>query len=102
MRTSASGSRYLTGRLSNARVLVMENRDRNDDASHVLLIAEANKNWKGGAAREHGEATFGQSEGRGHGGHAAPTSVPPALMGFRPPPPDRLVCASCGVVGRAT
>ncbi len=41
-RTSAKGNRYLTGRLGNARVLVMENRDRQgpDDASHVLLLAE--------------------------------------------------------------
>lgn len=42
-RTSARGNAYLSGRLGSARVLVMPNRDRqgDDDASHVLMLAEA-------------------------------------------------------------
>lgn len=42
-RTSARGNAYLSGRLGAARVLVMPNRDRqgDDDASHVLMLAEA-------------------------------------------------------------
>jgi len=42
-RTSAKGNRYLTGRLGAARVLVMENRDRqgDDHPTHLLMLAEA-------------------------------------------------------------
>lgn len=41
-RTSARGNTYFTGFLGQARVLLMENRERKDDkdATHVLLIAE--------------------------------------------------------------
>ena len=41
--TSAEGNRYLTGRLGAARVLVMENRDKQgeDDSTHLLMLAEA-------------------------------------------------------------
>jgi hypothetical protein len=42
-KTSASGRRYLMGRLGGLRVLVFENRDRQaeGDATHVLLLAQA-------------------------------------------------------------
>lgn len=42
-RTSARGQTYLAGWLGAARVLVMANRDRqgDDDATHVLMLAEA-------------------------------------------------------------
>lgn len=41
-RTGAKGNTYLTGRLGAARVLVMQNRDRQRDAeaTHVLMVAE--------------------------------------------------------------
>lgn len=41
-RTSAKGNTYLTGRLGAARVLVMQNRDRqgDNDATHLLMVAE--------------------------------------------------------------
>jgi hypothetical protein len=49
-RTSAKGSDYLTGRLGGLKVLVMQNRDRrgDDDATHVLLFAEASQREEGG------------------------------------------------------
>ena len=42
-RTSGKGTEYFAGRLGGVKVLVMENRDRqgDDDATHVLLFAEA-------------------------------------------------------------
>ena len=42
-RTSAKGTDYFAGRLGGVKVLVMENRPRHgdDDATHVLLFAEA-------------------------------------------------------------
>ena len=42
-RISAKGNTYMAGRLGNARVLVMANKDKQgpDDASHVLMLAEA-------------------------------------------------------------
>ena len=47
-KTSGKGDRYLTGRMAGARVLIMPNRDRNgdDDASHVLMLAEAGESAK--------------------------------------------------------
>ena len=41
-KTSGKGNRYLTGRLGAAKILIMENRDRqgDDDATHVLMLAE--------------------------------------------------------------
>lgn len=43
VKTSAAGKRYLMGRMGGARVLVVENPDRQnkDDASHVLKFAQA-------------------------------------------------------------
>jgi len=48
-RTSAKGNTYLAGRLGAARVLVMANRDRqgDDDATHVLMLAEAGERETG-------------------------------------------------------
>ena len=42
-KTSASGTRYLVGRWGGVKVLILPNRERQGDneASHVLLIAEA-------------------------------------------------------------
>ena len=42
-KTSGKGNRYLTGRLGAAKILIMENKDRqgNDNATHVLMLAEA-------------------------------------------------------------
>ncbi len=42
-RTSAKDNTYFMGRLGAARVLVMQNRDRqgDDDATHILMLAEA-------------------------------------------------------------
>jgi hypothetical protein len=42
-KVSARGNEYYTGRWGGVRVLVMENRDRQDDndPSHFLFIAEA-------------------------------------------------------------
>jgi hypothetical protein len=49
-RTSAKGVDYLAGRLGGVKVLVMENKDRrgDDDATHVLLFAEAPQRQEGG------------------------------------------------------
>ncbi len=48
-RTSAKGNTYLTGRLGAARVLVMQNRERqgDNDASHVVMLAEVGEREAG-------------------------------------------------------
>ncbi len=48
-RTSAKGKTYLAGRLGAARVMVMANRDRqgDDDATHVLMLAEVGERESG-------------------------------------------------------
>ncbi|MBL6457838.1 hypothetical protein JMJ55_21090 [Belnapia sp. T6] len=49
-RTSGKGTDYLAGRLGGVKVLVMENRDRqgDDDATHLLMFAEASPRTGGG------------------------------------------------------
>ena len=46
---SANGNSYLAGRLGAARLLVMQNRGRqaDDDAAHVLMLAEAGERGTG-------------------------------------------------------
>src|SRR3954470_24093712 len=53
-KTSAKDGRYLTGRLGGVKVLILENRDRqnDDDPSHHLFFAEAPPRQ---GARERGE-----------------------------------------------
>ncbi len=48
-KTSGKGNRYLVGRLGGAKVLIMANKDKqgDDDATHVLLLAEADSRGKG-------------------------------------------------------
>ncbi len=48
--TSAKGTKYLTSRLCGVRVLAMDNWDRqgDDEATHVLLFAEARPRDGGG------------------------------------------------------
>jgi len=52
-KTSVKGGQYLTGRLGGVKVLVLENRDRqnDDDPSHHLFFAEGQP---GQGAEEHG------------------------------------------------
>jgi hypothetical protein len=42
-RTSANGNRYLSGRIAGAKVLILENRDRqsDQDPTHTLFFTEA-------------------------------------------------------------
>ena len=50
VKTSSKGNRYLTGRLGAMKILIMENRDRkgDDDATHVLMLAEPGEKLGGG------------------------------------------------------
>lgn len=53
-KTSAKGNEYFVGRLGGAKVLIMENRDRqgDDDPTHLLMLAEAeNRTERNGGGR---------------------------------------------------
>jgi hypothetical protein len=52
-KTSAKGGQYLTGRLGAMKVLILENRDRqnDDDPSHQLFFVEASDRRQGAQER---------------------------------------------------
>jgi hypothetical protein len=52
-KTSAKGGQYLTGRLGGVKVLILENRDRqnDDDPSHQLFFVEAPDRRQGAQER---------------------------------------------------
>jgi hypothetical protein len=53
-KTSGKGNRYLSGRLGAARILIMQNRDKqgDDDPTHLLLLAEITEpSSRGGGSR---------------------------------------------------
>jgi hypothetical protein len=52
-KTSAKGGQYLTGRLGAMKVLILENRDRqnDDDPSHQLFFVEASERCQGATER---------------------------------------------------
>ena len=64
-KTSVKGGQYLTGRLGEVKVLVLENRDRqgDDDPSHHLFFAEAPPRQ---GAQERGEGPDHPGRARRH------------------------------------
>jgi hypothetical protein len=52
-KSSVKGGQYLTGRLGGMKVLILENRDRqnDDDPSHHLFVTEAPERRQGAAER---------------------------------------------------
>jgi hypothetical protein len=52
-KSSVKGGQYLTGRLGGVKVLILENRDRqnDDDPSHHLFVTEAPDRRQGAAER---------------------------------------------------
>jgi hypothetical protein len=58
-KTSAKGGRYLTGRLGGVKVLILENRDRqnDNDPSHILYFIEGAERRQGAQERGGGQRT---------------------------------------------
>ena len=85
-KTSAKGGRYLTGRLGGVKVLIMPNRDRqnDDDLSYHLFFVEAPDRPQGAQERGGGQQAPptsprpSQPQRSGFQGHAgAEDDVPP-------------------------
>jgi hypothetical protein len=70
-KTSAKGGQYLTGRLGAMKVLILENRDRqnDDDPSHQLFFVEASDRRQG--------AQEPQTQRRGFQGQRVPDHQAP-------------------------
>ena len=70
-KSSVKGGQYLTGRLGGMKVLILENRDRqnDDDPSHHLFVTEAPERRQGAAERPQERS----------GGLEAPTTHPGRL-----------------------
>jgi hypothetical protein len=85
-KTSAKGGRYLTGRLGGVKVLILANRDRqnDDDPSHHLFFVEAPDRRQGAQERGGGQRaqapktrqTPPQPQRGGFQGHAGDDDAP--------------------------